>query len=51
MFQHPSGPILECFQSLPDPRDQSLIAHKLLDIVVLTVLVQRKMEFRLMPLR
>jgi predicted transposase YbfD/YdcC len=37
MSEHPAGPIFECFQCLEDPRDENLIDHKLLDIVVLTV--------------
>ena len=37
MSDHASGPIIECFQKLEDPRVEYLVEHKLLDIVVLTI--------------
>ena len=37
MSGHPSGPIMECFRDLEDPRVEYLCDHKLLDIVVLTI--------------
>jgi predicted transposase YbfD/YdcC len=37
MSECPTGPILECFENLEDPRVEHLCDHKLLDIVVLTI--------------
>ncbi len=37
MAKHPTGPVFECFEHLEDPRDERLIRHKLIDIVVLSI--------------
>jgi predicted transposase YbfD/YdcC len=37
MSTHPTGPLIECFKELKDPRVEYLCDHRLLDIVVLTI--------------
>lgn len=37
MAEHPSGPLLECFQDLTDPRAEHLVNHNLIDIIVLAI--------------